>query len=132
MDPSGEHSGLFVSRTAPVGWKQGVYDDPLGDSVGIEGALVELPFMLVGFLWSSILMPMLRIALLGPFAVVRGRRSGAAWIRAVTLYGESRETRMWTTTIDQVDGVLDEIALGLAEGKVVQPADAFYSGGTTD
>ena len=35
---------------------------------------------------------------------------------------------LWTTTDGSVDIVLDEIAAGLAAGKVVQPEGAVYSG----
>ncbi len=46
--------------------------------------------------------------------------------------GFDRETRTWTTTLDQVDSVLDEIVLGLQQGKVVQPTGAVYSGEQDD
>jgi hypothetical protein len=66
-----------------------------------------------------------------PFAVVKGRRSRAIRIEAVNHF-PMREVLLWTTTEGQVKGVLDEIAAGLAEGKVVQPTGAVSSGVQTD
>jgi hypothetical protein len=127
VDPSGEYWGIYVSRVAPVGWKEGKsgFDDSPVDG---REAIAELPLMLMAFLWSSILVPLLRLILLTPFAIVRGRRSNCVWIYAETLYGGSRETRIWTTTSLQTDGVVDEIATALQQGKVAQPAGAVYSG----
>ena len=118
-----------MSKTALPAWKEGDYagHDLTGDPVFDRFALLELPFMLVGFLWSSILLPLLRFVLVLPFAVVKGRRSRAVRIEAVTAF-PVREVLLWTTTDGQVDGVLDEIAAGLAEGKVARPVGAVYSG----
>jgi len=135
-DPTGETWELYVSRVALPAWKQGGYnsllDEPaMGGGWGRDSVL-ELPFALIGFLWSSILVPFLRLLFLTPFAVVKGRRSQSARIQAMCFSGFDRETRTWTTTIDQVDSVLEEIALGLQQGKVVQPTGAIYSGEQDD
>jgi hypothetical protein len=94
--------------------------------------LLDLPLALVGFVWSSILMPLLRLVFLTPFAVVKGRRSNTARIQAVSFFAETRETRTWTTTLDQVESVLNQVALGLEKGESVQPVGAFFLGSTTD
>ena len=55
------------------------------------------------------------------------RRSNAVRIRAVN-WDPPVETLVWTTTKDAEDRILEEIAEGLAQGKVVQPEGAVYSG----
>jgi hypothetical protein len=131
-DPSGQQWELYVSRAPLPAWKEGNNngwnDDPM---FGGPAVLVELPLMLISFVWSSILAPLLRVLFLTPFAVVRGRRSQAAQIQAIC-WVPARETRTWTTTIDQVDSIVDEIATGIEAGKVVQPAGAVYSGSQTN
>lgn len=132
-DPSGQEWELYVSRVALPQWKEGEYDGWVGDGASrIEGPLflLELPFAVVDFLWSSILVPLLRLLFLAPFAVIKGRRSQAARIEAISFF-PSQETRTWTTTLDQVESVVNQIALGLEEGKIVQPIGAVYSGSQT-
>jgi len=130
-DPSGQQWELYVSRVAPPSWSEGegseLASSPPLSMPGAELMLLTIPFAIVGFLWSSIIVPLARFVFLMPFAVVRGRRSHAARIEAMCFYPEP-ETRTWTTTIDQVDSVLEEIAAGLEAGKVVQPAGAVYLG----
>ena len=134
-DPAGQEWELYVSRVVLPAWREGGYnamvDGPAIDSgataMGSELMLLDLPFAFVGFLWSSILVPLLRLIFLMPFALVKGRGSHAARIQAMC-FAPPPETRTWTTTIDQVDSVLEEIVQGLAQGKVVQPAGAVYSG----
>jgi hypothetical protein len=128
-DPQGQEWELYVSRVVLPSWKQGGYNGLVDNSSPADGELflLEIPFALAGFLWSSILLPLTRFLFLTPFAIVRGRRSKAARIEAICLYPEP-ETRTWTTTVDQANSVLNQIALGLEEGKVVQPIGAAYSG----
>jgi hypothetical protein len=71
--------------------------------------------------------PLLRFLVVLPFSYARGRRSRAIRIEAVNNFPR-REVLLWTTTDDQVESVLNEIATGLEEGKVVQPVGAVYSG----
>jgi hypothetical protein len=124
--PAGEYWELYLSKTALPSWKQGRVGS--GEPTGLpEFDLLALPFVVVGFLWSSILSPLLRFTVLLPGSIVRGRRSRAIRIEAITTF-PNREVLLWTTTDDQAQSVLDEIAAGLAQGKVVQPAGAVYSG----
>jgi hypothetical protein len=123
--PSGEYWELYVSKTALPAWKEGRAGDTAGTGTNLD--IVELPFMIVSALWSSILFPLLRFVGLLPFAIVRGRRSRAVRIEAINTFPE-REVLLWTTTDGLLDGVLDEIVEGLAAGKIVQPAGAVYSG----
>ena len=117
---------IYVSKTALPGWIEGRGGDrELTNDQPLD--LLTLPFAFLGVLWSILVRPLLRFAVLLPLAVVRGRRSRAVRIEAVNAFPE-REVLLWTTTDGQLDGVLDEIVAGLAEGKVVQPAGAVYSG----
>jgi hypothetical protein len=131
-DPTGQEWELYVCRVELPEWKES-YDSWGEDPMPFTGpaALLELPLMLISFLWSSLLVPLLRLVFLTPFAVVKGRRSQAAQIQAICFF-PYRETRTWTTTLDQVDSVLNQIALGIEVGKVVQPIGAVYSGSHTD
>jgi len=122
--PTGDYWELYASKTAVPRWRERDYDDPL---LFPQAAFVALPLMLLAFLWWSVVVPVARMAVLLPIAVARGRRSRAVRIEAVTNYPE-REVLLWTTTDDQLDGVLDSIVAGLAEGKIVQPLGAVYSG----
>jgi len=131
-DPHGVEWELYVSRVAPPEWREapsGSFDfDPLPiPRLGAELFIVGLPFAFLGFLWGGVLRPALRFCLLLPGAVIKGRRSQAVRIEAISFF-PGRERRLWTTTPDQVGSVFEEIARGLAEGKVVQPAGAVYSG----
>lgn len=125
--PSGDSWELYVSKTALPAWREGNN----AFSPGMEAAcpeigLVELPLMVLAFLWSSILVPLARMVVLLPIAVIRGRRSHAVRIEALNVF--PREVLLWTTTDVHKDRVLDEIAAGLAQGKVVQPAGSVYAG----
>jgi hypothetical protein len=123
--PVGEYSELYLSKTALPSWKQGQGDY---DEIGVrEFDLLAVPLAVVGFLWSSILFPLLRFTALLPFNIVRGGRSQAIRIEAVTTF-PNREVLLWTTTDDQAQSVLEQIVAGLAQGKVLQPTDAVYSG----
>jgi hypothetical protein len=123
---------LYVSKTALPAWKPGSSSGPepwegLGSG---WSALIELPLLILTFLWSCVLLPLLRFAVVLPVSFTRGRRSRAVRIEAVNPFPD-REVLLWTTTDGQVDRVLDEIAAGLAEGKVARPVGAFYSGRET-
>ena len=83
--------------------------------------------MLLAFLWANLLVPLARVAVLLPVAVARDRRSRAVRIEAVTTFPH-RQVLLWTTTDAYRQRVLDEILAGLAQGRVVQPEGAVYSG----
>ncbi len=126
-DPRGEWWGLYVTRTAmphdpnaPGLYARNtkILDDPLD-----LGIFVGVPLAIIQFIGRVTLKPLLRFS----FAYAKGRRSGGIRIEAVALYGP-RVTRYWTTTPDQVESILEEIAAGLEEGKVVQPTGAAYLG----
>ena len=126
--PSGDYWELYVSKTALPAWREGSSDFTPGVEACNPGmGLLELPFMLLSFVWSSILVPFARVLVLLPISVVRGRRSHAVRIEALNTYPH-RQVLLWTTTDVHKDRVLDEIAAGLAEGKVVCPSGAVYSG----
>jgi hypothetical protein len=127
--PSGEDWELYVSKTAPPAWRQGragnAESDPFGGFVPAE-LLLALP----GVIWGAVVRPLLWAVVLFPAAWVKGRRSRAVQIRALSQY-PARRVLLWTTTEGQADRILDEIATGLLGGKVVQPAGAVYSGEQT-
>jgi hypothetical protein len=119
--PDGTEWELYVSKTALPPWREGgVTDfDPdfrVGSVVGIFDAI-----------WGAFVAPLLRFLALFPVAVVRGRRSRAVRIEAVTWFPE-QEVRLWTTTDALVQGVLDQVAAGLADGKFVEPEGCVYNG----
>ena len=124
--PRGDYWELYVSKTALPAWREG---KPGASEHGFDDRsdLLALPFMLVSAVWGMLIEPLLRFVVLLPVAVVRGRRSRAVRIEAVSGFPQ-REVFLWTTTDGRVDVVLDEIAAGLAAGKFVQPEGAVYSG----
>lgn len=128
---SGQYWELYVSKTTLPEWREGSVgafeSEPLG---GGGFGPFELLLGLPAAVWGGLVRPLLRVVVLLPFAWMRGRRSRAIRIQALSPY-PSRQVLLWTTTEGQVDGVLDEIAAGLAEGKVVQPVGAVYSGAQT-
>lgn len=127
--PSGDYWELYVSKTALPAWNPGDSSGPEpweGPGIG-SSALIELPLMVFSFLWSCVLLPLLRFAVVLPVSFAKGRRSRAVRIEAVNPFPR-REVFLWTTTDGQVERVLDEIVSGLAEGKVVRPIGAVYSG----
>jgi hypothetical protein len=126
--PSGDHWELYVSKTALPAWKGTDADDVyLGGQLNADIGLIELPLMILSFVWANVLVPLARVAVLLPVAVARGRRSRAVRIEAVTTF-PYRQVLLWTTTDAYRQQVLDEIVAGLARGTVVQPAGAVYSG----
>ena len=126
--PSGDYWELYVSRTALPAWREGDSDfQPGFEASYAPVGLLELPIILLSFLWSSILVPLARVLVLLPIAVLRGRRSHAVRIEALSPYPQ-RQVLLWTTTDVHKERVLDEIAAGLAQDKVVCPAGAVYSG----
>jgi hypothetical protein len=123
--PDGTEWELYVSKTALPPWREGGvtdYDPDFRVSfvVGIFDAI-----------WGGLVVPLLRFLALFPVAVVRGHRSRAVRIEAVTWF-PAQEVRLWTTTDAQARGVLDEIAAGLAEGKFVEPLGSVYAGRERD
>jgi hypothetical protein len=128
--PSGEYWELYVSKTSLPRWAEGRAGSHEGDPLADGFDPLMLVFALVEGIWGGIVRPLLRLVVLLPIAWVRGRRSRAIRIEALNPY-PSRRVLLWTTTEGQVDGVLDEIAAGLAAGKIVQPVGAVYSGAET-
>jgi hypothetical protein len=55
------------------------------------------------------------------------RKATCIRIRAVN-WDPPAESYVWTTTKDAADRVLEEIAEGLEQGKIVQPVGAVFSG----
>ncbi len=141
-DPEGDQWELYLSRIPVPGWREGGYNSFL-DSMGpemlatpltAELMLLELPFAFVGFVWSSLVVPALRLMCMTPYAVYKGRRSHAARIEAICFAysGGGCETRTWMTTIDQAESVLAEVAQGLEQGRIAQPLGAVYVGTRDD
>ena len=123
--PGGDYWELYATKTALPSWRESGGDPgSLGDP---RLDLLELPVALVTAVWGMIVAPLLRFVVLLPAAVVRGHRSRAVRIEAVRTF-PGREVLLWTTTEGSLEGVLDEIAAGLAAGKIVQPEGAVYSG----
>ena len=125
--PHGDYWEVYVSKTALPAWREGNpgrAEDGFGDP---RGDLLALPFMLVSALWGMLIAPLLRFVVLLPVSFVRGRRSRAVRIEAVSGFPH-REVFLWTTTDEGVERVLDEIVAGLAVGKFAQPDGAVYSG----
>ena len=128
--PSGDYWELYVSKTALPAWKPGSSSGPdpsEGPGDSLDSLLLALPLMILSFLWSCVLLPLLRFAAVLPVAVLKAKRSRAVRIEAVNPFPR-REVLLWTTTDGQVERVLDEIVAGLGEGKVVRPVGAVYSG----
>jgi hypothetical protein len=131
-DPLGNEWEIYISRTATPDWQE-------GSSSGFDyapmpgaGGLFELPLMLLSTIWSTLLLPLLRLIVRTPGAVIKGRRSHAARIQAIQYSQGARETRTWTTTLDQARSVVNDIANGIEEGKIVQPAGTVYLGERDD
>ena len=122
--PAGDDWEIYVSKTILPTWRGSDADDA---GSGPSPTLFDLPINLVLFVWANILVPLARMLVLLPLAVVRGRRSRAVRVEAVMSFPH-RQVLLWTTTDVHVARVLDEIATGLAAGKVARPEGAFYSG----
>lgn len=119
--PSGDEWEVYVSKTALPAWR-----GTDSDEMAIRG-LPDIPIAIVAALWANVLVPLVRMLVLLPIAVVRGHSSRAVRIEAVSFFPK-KQVLLWTTTDVHVARVVDEIAAGLAEGKIVHPDGAFYSG----
>ena len=121
--PDGDYWELYVSKTALPPWKGRAIDDDFG----WDGTLLGLPTALAAAVWSSLVLPLGRVVMLLPPALVRGRRSRAVRIEAVKDFPR-REVLLWTTTDGNLPRVLDEVAAGLSQGKIARPAGSVYTG----
>jgi hypothetical protein len=121
---NGDYWELYASKTTLPSWRERGGLDGTGDA---RADVVLLPFAVLGALWGMLVAPLARFLVLLPIAVVRGRRSRAIRVEAVRTFPD-REVLLWTTTDGRLEIVLDEIAAGLADGKIVQPEGAVYSG----
>ena len=94
-DPSGYEWELYVSRGALPACKDG-YNSWLDEASPGDGpsVLLQIPFAIAGFLWSSVLSPMLRFVVLLPFAMIKGRRSGASEDRGDLLLSRARDANL--------------------------------------
>ena len=120
--PAGEYWELYAAKTRLPTWRDATIQiSRSGDPI------FDIPIVVFSVLWGLLVAPLLLVLVLLPVAIVRGRRSRAIRIEAVRTF-PLREVLLWTTTDGSVDVVLDEIAAGLAAGKVVQPEGAVYSG----
>jgi hypothetical protein len=120
--PGGDYWELYASKTRLPTWGEAaIHISRSGDPI------FDIPIVVFSVLWGLLVAPLFFVLVLLPLAVVRGRRSRAIRIEAVRTFPD-REVLLWTTTDGSVDVVLDEIAAGLAAGKVVQPEGAVYSG----
>jgi hypothetical protein len=128
-DPDGRSWELYVTRVRLPPWRRQSGDGVDGPALAAGGraslalALVTLPLALV----EEIVLP-LAIALFElPLALVRGAGSRERRIEAVT-HWPHRQVYVWTTTPQQVDRVLAEVADGLERGEVRQPRGAQFAG----
>ena len=120
--PGGASWELYASKTRLPTWREAsIHISRSGDPI------FDIPIVVFSVLWGLLVAPLLLVLVLLPLACVRGRRSRAIRIEAVRTF-PAREVLLWTTTDGSVEVVLDEIATGLAAGKVVQPEGAVYSG----
>jgi hypothetical protein len=126
--PSGEDWELYVSKTALPAWRTGD-SDGMETGGGGPWSILELPVAIIVAVWNLIV-PLARVLVLLPVAVIRGRRSHAVRVEAMTSFPR-QQVLLWTTTDVHVARVLDEIAAGLANGKIVQPDGAVYTGPET-
>lgn len=122
--PSGDDWEIYVSKTVLPAWRGTDADDAGSDP---SPSLFDLPINFVLFFWANLVVPIARMVVLLPLAVVRGHRSRAVRVEAVTSFPH-RQVLLWTTTDVHVARVVDEIVTGLAEGKIARPEGAFYSG----
>jgi hypothetical protein len=120
---------LYVSKTALPAWKEGQTATDFESSLAAsgEGFLIAAALSLVSVLWTNLIVPLGRFLVFLPISFVRGKRSRAIRIEALNPFPQ-REVLLWTTTVDAKERVLDEIADGLAAGKIVHPVGAVYSG----
>jgi hypothetical protein len=127
--PSGDFWEIYVSKTKLPAWKGSDADDALNVTGYGAGplSLLDLPIVSIMFVWSNILVPLARMLVLLPLAVLRGRRSRAVRVEAVTSFPR-KQVVLWTTTDVHVARVVDEIAAGLATGTFAKPQGAFYYG----
>jgi hypothetical protein len=128
-DPDGRSWELYVTRVRLPPWRRqsgdgiDVSELAAGSRSSLAIGLLTLPLALV----EEIVLP-LAIALFElPLALVRGAGSRERRIEAVT-YWPHRQVYVWTTTSQQVDRVLGEVADGLERGEVEQPRGARFDG----
>ena len=128
-DPGGRSWEIYVTRVRLPPWRRQAGDgvDVPARVVGGRAFLVIGPVALLLALVEEIVLPLACALVELPLALVRGAGARERRIEAVT-HWPHRQVYVWTTTSQQLDRVLAEVAGGLERGEVRQPRGAQFGG----
>jgi hypothetical protein len=124
--PDGAKWKIYVERVQLPKWQPSNYycsPGPAGGGVGLVFIAVDAVLSLI----YDLLVPLLRVLLAAPFALVRSNRSSRRRIEALTVWPHE-ERYVWEADAVDVEQVVDEIASGLRRGRFAQPTRAVFLG----
>jgi hypothetical protein len=127
--PSGQEWEIYVTRGVSPRWKPAEYEEPTESELALTpvtwllAAAVELPMLVA----TQVVWPLVRFVALLPFTGISSARSRTRLVEAVSFVPDERLA--WRTAPADVPRVVDEVAAGLAVGKVPRPDGAVFLGG---
>ena len=126
LAPDGAEWKIYVARFQAPRWHPSGYEETpkvAGGEAGIALIAVDAVLSIL----NDLLIPVLRMLVTAPFALLRSSRSSRRRIEALTLWPHE-ERYVWETDAADVALVVEEIAAGLGRGSFAQPADAIFRG----
>jgi hypothetical protein len=124
--PDGTEWKIYVARFQLPRWRSSDYEGSPGPAAGQLGVL----FLAVDVVLSvvhDLLIPLVRMLVTAPVALMRSSRSSRRRIEALTL-SPHEERYVWETDAADVERVVEQIAAGLGRGTFAQPAQADFLG----
>jgi hypothetical protein len=124
--PDGNEWKIYVARFQLPRWRSADYDGSPGPAAGQVGVLFIAVDAVLSLIYD-LLIPLLRMLVTAPFALMRSSRSSRRRIEALTLWPHE-ERYVWETDAANVERVVEEVATGLSRGTFAQPAQAVFLG----
>mgnify|MGYP000088298948 CR=1 FL=1 len=126
--PDGREWEIYVTRLVLPEWSSEEVTTSTGYGDGLLSEIfvfvvIDLPKMVA----RQLVYPLLRALALFPATLLRARKGGVLTVDAVCFWPD-RQGYRWTTTAEQIDKVTEEIASGLAKGRIDRPAGAEFHG----
>jgi hypothetical protein len=128
--PDGVEWELYLSRFDLPAWRPAAYDGLAATGDGGVGTPADLLFVVLEiplFLLKQILLPLGRLLVDLPSAVLRARRSATVTVEAVCFWPR-KVSLVWTAAREDANLVLGQVAAALARGEEPRPRDARFVG----
>jgi hypothetical protein len=123
VETGGRRWEIYVYRTRPVRMKQIPAGSepyaPYGIGSIVVWVAIELPVLVAGAIWRVV-----QWAASTLLAIARNRGSSDRFVEAIDFSSFPNERRLWWTTSDKVDRVVEQIAQEIGGGTTPRPPGA--------